>query len=162
MKMQTKAPIARQVISVIVLNEDSVLSRISGLFSARGYNIDSLTVAPIANSEYSRFSIVTSGDQRVINQIVKQLNKLVPVLKVIEHCDMIEKDTVLLKVPICANLSDIDTIAKAYHGIIQDVTDNGVIISATDTPQRINNFINAMGKFKPLEIVRSGVVAIER
>ncbi len=150
-----------QTISVIVLNENSVLSRISGLFSARGYNIDSLTVAPIPNSEYSRFSIVTSGDERVINQIVKQLNKLIPVLKVIEHCDMIEKDTVLVKLPI-KDLSDIDTIAKAYHGIIQDVTNDAVIVSATDTTQRINNFIKAIEKFKPIEIVRSGVVAMER
>ncbi len=150
-----------QTISVIVLNENSVLSRISGLFSARGYNIDSLTVAPIPNSEYSRFSIVTSGDERVISQIVKQLNKLIPVLKVIEHCDMIEKDTALVKLPI-NDLSDIETIAKAYHGIIQDVTNDAVIISATDTTQRINNFIKAIEKFKPIEIVRSGVVAMER
>jgi len=150
-----------QTISVIVLNENSVLSRISGLFSARGYNIDSLTVAPIPNSEYSRFSIVTSGDEEVISQIVKQLNKLIPVLKVIEHCDMIEKDTALVKLPI-KDLSDIETIAKAYHGIIQDVTNEAVIISATDTTQRINNFIKAIEKFKPIEIVRSGVVAMER
>ena len=83
----------REIISVIVQNEDSVLSRISNLFSARGYNIDSLTVAPVPNSEYSRFTIVTVGSGRTIDQIVKQLNKLIPVLKVIEHKNCIEKDT---------------------------------------------------------------------
>ncbi|MDX9797049.1 MAG: acetolactate synthase small subunit, partial [Arcobacteraceae bacterium] len=75
----------RRVVSVIVLNEDNVLSRIVGLFSARGYNIDSLTVAPIPQSKYSRITIVTNGDRRIIDQIVKQLNKLIPVLKVNEH-----------------------------------------------------------------------------
>lgn len=152
----------REVISVIVINKESVLSRIVDLFSARGYNIDSLTVAPIPNSEYSRITIITVGVARVMDQIVKQLNKLVPVLKVIEHKDVIEKDTVLIKIPIEENLSDIDVIARAYNGAIQNVTDEAVVISATDTPQRIENFVNIMEKYKPLEIVRSGVVAMER
>jgi len=152
----------REVLSVIVVNKDSVLSRIVDLFSARGYNIDSLTVAPIPNSEYSRITIITLGVTRVIDQIIKQLNKLVPVLKVIEHKDAIEKDTVLIKVPIDENLSDIDVIARAYNGAIQNVTDDAVVISATDEPHRIENFVNIMEKYKPLEIVRSGVVAMER
>ena len=74
----------REVISVIVQNEDSVLSRISNLFSARGYNIDSLTVAPIVNAEYSRFTIVTNGSARQIDQIVKPLTKLIPVLSTLK------------------------------------------------------------------------------
>ncbi|MFY9094280.1 acetolactate synthase small subunit, partial [Aliarcobacter butzleri] len=97
----------RQVISIVVLNEHNVLSRIVGLFSARGYNIDSLTVAPMADSPYSRMTIVTTGDKRVIDQIVKQLNKLIPVLKVNEHKNVIEKDTVLMKFSVDNNLSDI-------------------------------------------------------
>lgn len=152
----------REVISVIVKNEDSVLSRISNLFSARGYNIDSLTVAPIPDSEYSRFTIVTVGDARTIDQIVKQLNKLVPVLKVLEHKNPIEKDTVLIKIPIDQNLSDIDVLARAYNGAIQNVTDDAIVISATDDPRRIANFIKVIQRFNPLEIVRSGVVAIGR
>ncbi len=152
----------REVLSVIVINRESVLSRIVDLFSARGYNIDSLTVAPIPNSEYSRITIITVGVARVIDQIVKQLNKLVPVLKVIEHKDAIEKDTVLIKVPVEENLSDIDVIARAYNGAIQNVTHDAVVISATDEPHRIENFINIMAKYKPIEIVRSGVVAMER
>jgi acetolactate synthase-1/3 small subunit len=154
--------IARQVISVIVLNEHNVLSRIVGLFSARGYNIDSLTVAPITDSQYSRMTIVTTGDKRVIDQIVKQLNKLIPVLRVNEHKNVIEKDTVLMKFSIDNNLSDIDVIARAYHGTIQNVTDEAIIVSATDSSARIMNFIKVMQKFNPLEVVRSGIVAMER
>ncbi|MBY0540889.1 MAG: acetolactate synthase small subunit [Arcobacteraceae bacterium] len=152
----------RQVISVIVLNEHNVLSRIVGLFSARGYNIDSLTVAPITESQYSRMTIVTTGDKRVIDQIVKQLNKLIPVLRVNEHKNVIEKDTVLMKFSIDNNLSDIDVIARAYHGSIQNVTDDSIIVSATDSSARIMNFIKVMQKFNPLEVVRSGIVAMER
>ncbi|UTJ05217.1 acetolactate synthase small subunit [Arcobacter roscoffensis] len=152
----------RQVISVIVMNENSVLSRIVGLFSARGYNIDSLTVAPIEESEYSRMTIVTTGDKRIIDQIVKQLNKLIPVLKVNEHKNVIEKDTVIMKFSIDNNLSDIDVIARAYHGSIQNVTDEAIIVSATDSSSRIMNFIKIMQKFNPLEVVRSGIVAMER
>jgi acetolactate synthase-1/3 small subunit len=152
----------REVLSVIVVNQDSVLSRIVDLFSARGYNIDSLTVAPIPGSEYSRITIVTIGRARVIDQIVKQLNKLVPVLKVTEHHNVIEKDTVLIKIPLDQNLSDVDVLARAYNGAIQNVTNEAIVISATDEPRRIANFIKVIEKFKPLEIVRSGVVAMER
>ncbi len=152
----------RRVISVIVINEHNVLSRIVGLFSARGYNIDSLTVAPVANSEYSRMTIVTVGDKRVIDQIVKQLNKLIPVLKVNEHRDVIEKETVLIKIPIDQPLSDVEVIARAYNGHIQNVTKDAIVISATDEPYRIANFSAVMEKFNPLEIVKSGVVAMER
>jgi len=152
----------REVISVIVVNRDSVLSRIVDLFSARGYNIDSLTVAPIPNGQYSRITIVTIGSARVIDQIVKQLNKLVPVLKVIEHKDVIEKDTVLIKIPLDQSLSDVDVLARAYNGAIQNVTDEAIVISATDEPNRIANFIKVIEKYNPIEIVRSGVVAMER
>jgi len=153
---------ARRVISVIVINEHNVLSRIVGLFSARGYNIDSLTVAPISNTEYSRMTVVTTGDKRVIDQIVKQLNKLIPVLRVNEHHNVIEKETVLIKIPIDQPLSDIEVIARAYNGHIQNVTEDAIVISATDEPHRIANFTNIKNKFKPLEVVKSGVVAMER
>jgi acetolactate synthase-1/3 small subunit len=152
----------REVLSVIVINKESVLSRIVDLFSARGYNIDSLTVAPIPNTEYSRITIITIGIARTIDQIVKQLNKLVPVLKVIEHKNVIEKDTVLIKIPIEQNLSDVDVLARAYNGHIQNVTEDAIVVSATDDPQRIENLIKVIQKYNPIEIVRSGVVAMER
>ena len=153
----------RRVISVIVINEDSVLSRIIVLFSARGYNLESLTVAPVPQSDYSRMTIVTIGSKRVIDQIVKQLNKLIPVLKVNEHSDVIEKDTVLIKIPIDQDLSDVATLAATYKGSIQNVTEDAIVVSATDEPKRILNFIKVVQKrFNPIEIVRSGVVAMER
>ena len=152
----------REVLSIIVVNKDSVLSRIVDLFSARGYNIDSLTVAPVPNSEYSRITIVTFGKTRTIDQIVKQLNKLIPVLKVTEHKDVIEKDTVLIKIPLDQSLSDVDVLARAYHGSILNVTSDAIVVSATDEPKRIENFIKVIEKYKPIEIVRSGVVAMER
>lgn len=154
--------ITRRVISVVVMNEHNVLSRIIGLFSARGYNIDSLTVAPMNESKYSRMTIVTTGDKRVMDQIVKQLNKLIPVLRVNEHKNVVEKDTVLMKFSINNHLADIDVIARAYNGSIQNVTNEAIIVSATDSAQRIENFISVMQKFNPLEVVRSGIVAIER
>ena len=152
----------REVLSVIVVNKDSVLSRIVDLFSARRFNIDSLTVAPVPDSEYSRITIVTYGKSRTIDQIVKQLNKLVPVLKVTEHKNVIEKDTVLIKIPLNQSLSDVDVLARAYNGAIQNVTSEAIVISATDEAKRIANFIKIIEKYKPLEIVRSGVVAMER
>ncbi|MEA3314547.1 MAG: acetolactate synthase small subunit [Campylobacterota bacterium] len=152
----------REVLSVIVINKDSVLSRIVDLFSARGYNIDSLTVAPIPNSEYSRITIVTYGKARTMDQIVKQLNKLVPVLKVTEHKNVIEKDTVLVKISLEQSLSDIDVLARAYNGSILNVTDDAIVVSATTEPARIEHFIKIIQKYQPIEIIRSGVVAMER
>jgi len=153
----------RRVVSVVVLNEDSVLSRISGLFSARGYNIHSLTVAPIAeNKKYSRITIVTKGDKRISDQITKQLNKLIPVLRVNEHVNFIEKDTVLIKIPIEQSLSDLYVVAKTFNGIVQTITETSIVLSATDDPVRIQNFIKAIQRFKPIEVVRSGSIAIER
>ena len=153
---------ARRVVSVIVVNEASVLSRITDLFSGRGYNITSLTVAPIPESRYSRLTIVTSGSVRVIEQITKQLHKLIPVLRVYEHEDMVEKEMALVKFPITENLSDVNAICEAYNGKIVNVGENVVIAMVSDEPKRIDNFLNAVKRYNPKEIVRSGAVALER
>ncbi len=152
----------RKVISVIVLNEHGVLTRITGLFAARGYNIESLTVAPIPNSKYSRLTIVTNGSPRVIEQIIKQLHKLIPVYKVIEHSELVEKEMVLAKIPLEERLADVEALCRAYNGNIVNIGVDSAIIMAADEPNRIANFINALKRFNPKEIVRSGVVAIER
>lgn len=151
----------RRVISVIVINEASVLSRISGLFSGRGYNIDSLTVAPIPESKYSRITIVTQGSIRVIEQITKQLNKLIPVLKVYEHENLVEKEMALVKFPISESLSDIAALCEAYNGKIVNVGEDVIICNVADIPHRVDNFLKAIKRFHPKEIVRSGVVAME-
>jgi len=152
----------RRVVSVIVINEASVLSRITDLFSGRGYNITSLTVAPIPDSRYSRLTIVTAGSVRVIEQITKQLHKLIPVLRVYEHEDMVEKEMAMIKIPITENLSDINILCEAYNGKIVNTGENTIIAMVTDEPKRIDNFLNAMKRYNPKEIVRSGAVALER
>jgi len=152
----------RRVVSVIVKNEASSLSRITDLFSGRGYNITSLTVAPIPDSEYSRLTIVTSGSIRVIEQITKQLHKLIPVLRVYEHADMVEKEMAMIKIPMNENLSDINALCEAYNGKIVNAGENTVIAMVADEPKRVDNFLNAIKRYNPKEIVRSGAVALER
>lgn len=152
----------RRVISVIVVNEASVLSRITDLFSGRGYNITSLTVAPIPESKYSRLTIVTSGSVRVIEQIIKQLHKLIPVLKVYEHADLVEKEMALVKFPLTEDITEISILCAAYNGKIVNVGDNVIITMVADEPKRVDNFLKIINKYNPKEIVRSGAVALER
>jgi acetolactate synthase-1/3 small subunit len=152
----------RRVISVIVLNESSVLARVTSLFAARGYNIASLTVAPIPDSEMSHITIETNGSPRVMEQITKQLHKLIPVYKVIEHEEMVEKEMVLVKFPITEHLSDIGALCAAYNGGIANVGKEMIITMITDEPKRVQHFIEAAQRYNPYEIVRGGVVAIER
>jgi acetolactate synthase-1/3 small subunit len=152
----------RRVISVIVVNEASVLSRITDLFSGRGYNITSLTVAPIPESKYSRLTIVTSGSVRVIEQITKQLHKLIPILRVYEHADLVEKEMALIKFPVTENISDINTLCEAYNGKIVNVGENVIIAMVADEPKRVENFLKIIKRYNPKEIVRSGAVALER
>ncbi len=152
----------RRVVSVIVINEASVLSRITNLFSGRGYNITSLTVAPIPDTKYSRLTIVTAGSVRVIEQITKQLHKLIPVLRVYEHADIVEKEMALVKFPITENITDIDTLCQAYNGKIVNVGESVIIAMVADEPKRVENFLKAIKRYNPKEIVRSGAVALER
>ncbi len=152
----------RRVVSVIVVNEASVLSRITDLFSGRGYNIESLTVAPIPDSKYSRLTIVTAGSVRVIEQITKQLHKLIPVLRVYDHVDFVEKEMALIKFPITESITDIDILCQAYNGKIVNVGEDMIVAMVADEPHRINNFLKAIKRFNPKEIVRGGAVALER
>lgn len=151
----------RRLISVIVLNEHGVLARISGLFAGRGYNIDSLTVAPIPDTEFSRLSIVTSGDERVLEQIVKQLHKLIPTYKVIEDADFVEKEMALVKIPLGDDLSGLDAILKGYNGKIAESNESYAVLMVVDEANRIDSFIKTIKKFNPIDIVRSGSVLME-
>ncbi len=152
----------RKVISVIVINEDGVLSRIAGLFAGRGYNIESLTVAPIPESNFSRFTIVTKGSPRVLEQITKQLHKLIPTYKVIESQDVVEKEMALVKIPLDTNLSGLDAILKGYNGIVANATEDSLILMGVDDADRISNFLKIIKKFNPTEIVRGGSVSMEK
>ncbi len=152
----------RKVISVIVINEDGVLSRIAGLFAGRGYNIESLTVAPIPESDFSRFTIVTKGSERVLEQITKQLHKLIPTYKVIETQEVVEKEMALVKIPLESNLSGLDAILNGYNGIVANATEDSLILMAVDDANRIGNFLKIIKKFQPTEIVRGGSVSMEK
>jgi len=152
----------RRVISVIVMNESSVLARVTALFAGRGYNIESLTVAPIPESDMSHITIATKGSVKVMEQITKQLHKLIPVYKVIEHEEMVEKEMVLVKFPVEESLSDIQVLCMAYNGGIANVGPNMVIGMVADEPKRVQHFLEAAQRYNPIEVVRGGVVAIER
>ena len=158
--------IQRRVISVIVSNEHGVLSRIASLFAGRGYNIETLTVAPIPDTNLSRFTISTQGNVQIIEQITKQLHKLIPTLKVIEHkeqdIDMIEKEMTLVKFSDNESIADIDAISKAYNGGVVNVGNGTIVVMVADEPFRIKHYLKSIQKYNPIEIVRGGVVAIER
>ena len=151
----------RRVISVIVLNEHGVLSRIAGLFAGRGYNIDSLTVAPIPESEFSRLSIVTSGDERVLEQIVKQLHKLIPTYKVIESGEFVEKEMALVKIPLNESFAGLDAILKAYNGSIVNTNENYIAVMVADDTARIEGLLKTIKKYNPTDIVRGGSVLMD-
>ncbi len=152
----------KKIICVTVINEHSVLARVSGLFAGRGYNIESLSVAPVPNSELSYITITTKGNLKVFEQIVKQLHKLIPVLSVVESEQVLQREMALVKIPTKQLLSEIEALARAYNGIIAEVNEKYIIISANDTPERIDSFLKAVEIFKPKEMIRSGAVAIER
>jgi len=151
----------RRVLSVIVTNEDGVLSRISGLFAGRGYNIDSLTVAPVPKTDFSRLTIVTFGNQRVLEQIVKQLHKLIPTYKVIESGEFVEKEMALVKIPLDEDFNGLDAMLKAYNGTIANSGADFIVIMVADNAGRIENFLKAINKYNPIDTVRSGSVAMD-
>ena len=151
----------KRTITVTVLNEHGVLSRISGLFAGRGYNIESLTVAPILDSNLSRITIATQGDTKVLEQIIKQLHKLIPVLKVLENEQIVEQESLLVNFNSECNLSEISTIFNAFNGRLLEANEKYVIFGACDTHARINTLLSALKTHKPKDITRSGILAIE-
>ncbi|WP_331776060.1 acetolactate synthase small subunit [Sulfurospirillum sp. 1612] len=151
----------RRVLSVIVTNEHGVLSRISGLFAGRGYNIDSLTVAPIPETDFSRLTIVTSGNENVLEQIVKQLHKLIPTYKVIESGEFVEKEMALVKIPLNEDFNGLDAMLKAYNGVIANSGTNFIVVMVADNANRIDDFLKAIKKYNPTDMVRSGSVAMD-
>ncbi|MGP1484639.1 MAG: acetolactate synthase small subunit [Campylobacter sp.] len=151
----------KRVISVIVLNEHGVLSRISGLFAGRGYNIDTLTVAPIPDSTFSRLSIVTSGDERILEQIVKQLHKLIPIYKVIESGEFVEKEMALVKISVNENFAGLEAILKAYNGSVVNTNENCIVVMVCDDTNRVDGFLKTIKKYNPADIVRGGSVLMD-
>ncbi len=153
----------RHIIALLLENEAGALSRVAGLFSARGYNIESLTVAPTEDLSLSRLTIVTRGSDEVIEQITKQLNKLVDVVKV---CDLseathIERELMLIKVRASGkDREEMKRMADIFRGRIIDVTESAYIIELTGSSAKLDAFIAAIDAQLILETVRTGVSGI--
>ncbi|WP_217125624.1 acetolactate synthase small subunit [Hydrogenophilus thiooxidans] len=155
----------RHVIALLVENESGALSRIAGLFSARGYNIESLTVAPTEDESLSRMTIVTTGSDDVIEQITKQLNKLIDTVKVVDISESphIERELMMVKVrAVGPDREELKRLADIFRARIIDVTDTTYVIELTGNQQKLNAFLAAISPGLILETVRSGVCGIAR
>jgi acetolactate synthase-1/3 small subunit len=155
----------RHIISILIENESGALSRVSGLFSARGYNIESLTVAPTEDPSLSRMTIVSIGSDDVIEQITKQLNKLIDVVKVVDLSEAahIERELMLVKVRATGkDREEMKRVADIFRGRIIDVTESSYVIELTGNTAKMSAFLDAIDSSLILETVRTGVCGIGR
>ena len=156
----------RHIISVLMENESGALSRVAGLFSARGYNIESLTVAPTEDPSLSRMTLVTIGSENIVEQIIKQLNKLVDVVKLDDITDgsHIERELMMIKVRASSDnqREEMKRMTDVFRGRILDVTDETYTIELTGTGDKLDAFINAVEGTDIIETVRSGATGIAR
>jgi acetolactate synthase I/III small subunit len=155
----------RHIISIMLENEPGALSRVAGLFSARGYNIETLTVAPTEEPSLSRMTIVTSGSDDVIEQITKQLNKLIEVVKVVDLSEAahIERELMLIKVRATGkDREEMKRLSDIFRGRIIDVTENTYTIELTGTVAKLDAFIEAIEPTSIMETVRTGASGIGR
>jgi acetolactate synthase-1/3 small subunit len=156
----------RHIVSVLMENESGALSRVAGLFSARGYNIESLTVAPTEDPSLSRMTIVTRGSNEIIEQITKQLNKLIDVVKLADITEgrHIERELMLIKVKAddAQQRAEMKRLTDIFRGRIIDVSDATYIIELTGDSNKLDAFIEAIDPANIVETVRSGVTGIAR
>ena len=155
----------RHIISILLENEAGALSRVAGLFSARGYNIETLIVALTEDRSLSRLTIVTSGSDEIIEQITKQLNKLVDVIKVVDLSEAahIERELMLIKVRATGkDREEMKRMADIFRGRIIDVTETTYVIELTGSGSKLDSFIQAIDADLILETVRTGVSGIGR
>jgi acetolactate synthase-1/3 small subunit len=155
----------RHTISVLVENKFGVLTRVTGLFSGRGYNIDSLNVGPTHDPSLSRMTIVTTGDDATVEQICKQLNKLIDVVKVID-CGAgayIDRELVLIKVKTGkSNRAEVAQMAELFRAKVVDVQPDNLTIEITGGEAKVSKFIDLMKGFTILDLTRTGQVALPR
>lgn len=155
----------KHVLSVLVKNSSGVLSRVSGLFSRRGYNIDSLTVGRTEDSKFSRMTITLAEDEDMLEQVKKQLNKLEDVIRVVDFKpdDSIYRELVLIKVKANAeNRSAINETVKIFRSKIVDLSSNTLTIELTGDEKKISALIGLMSEYGIEEVVRTGVTALQR
>lgn len=155
----------KHIISMLMENESGALSRVSGLFSARGYNIHALTVAPTDDETISRLTLVTSGTEQQIEQIVKHLNRLIDVIKVVDITEgnHIERELMLVKLKATGAMrEEIKRLADIFRGSIADVTANIYTVQLVGESQKLDAFLAAVDDSLIVEIVRSGAVGLMR
>ncbi len=155
----------KHIIAVLLENEPGALSRVVGLFSARGYNIESLTVAPTEDPSLSRMTIVTTGSDDVIEQITKHLNRLIEVVKVVDLTEgqHIERELMLIKVRAAGKeREEMKRIADIFRGHIVDVTEKSYTIELTGAAEKLDAFIDSIERSAILETVRTGSSGIGR
>ena len=155
----------RHILSILIENEAGALSRVVGLFSARGYNIDSLTVSTTEDATLSRMTIVTHGSEEVIEQITKHLNKLIEVVKVIDlnESEHIERELMLIKVRASGrDREEMKRMADIFRGRIIDVTEKTYTIELTGTSGKLSAFLDAIDRSVILATVRTGASGIGR
>ena len=155
----------RHILSILVENEAGALSRVAGLFSARGYKIETLTVAPTEDATLSRMTIVTTRSDDVVEQITKQLNKLVDVVKVVDLSEgkHIERELMLVKVHAAGDARQrIMEIATVFRVNIVDVTSSTVTLEATGKPEKLEALLGLLDDFGVVELSRTGRIALGR
>lgn len=155
----------QQTISVLVENQAGVLNRITSLFSRRAFNIDSLAVGVTDDPSVSRITIIVDSGNSVVEQVEKQLNKLVEVIKVrtLDEASMIGRELMILKVSANTRTrSDIMTICNLCGAKVADLSPNSITIEVSDTPDRVNTFEELMRPFHILEVVRTGMIALQK
>jgi acetolactate synthase I/III small subunit len=156
----------RHVLSALVMNQPGVLSHISGMLASRAFNIDSLAVGPTENAKFSRMTFVVNGDARVLDQVRKQLEKIVTVVRVFDYSDEdhVERDLMLIKVRTdsTTHRSEIKELADIFRGRIVDVNSAHVMIEISGQEKKIEAFIDAVRPFGILEMARTGRIALAR
>ncbi|MDD4914730.1 MAG: acetolactate synthase small subunit [Methylococcales bacterium] len=155
----------RHIISILIENESGALSRVSGLFSARGYNIESLTVAPTEDPTLSRMTLVTRGNDEIIEQITKQLNKLIDVVKLIDLAEAVhlERELMLVKIKTTQeSREEVKSMVEIFRGKIIDVTPNSYVVEMTGQSSKLDAFVQSFAEGSIIEVVRSGPTGISR
>ncbi|ACK79145.1 MAG: acetolactate synthase small subunit [Acidithiobacillus sp.] len=155
----------RHIISILLENEAGALSRVAGLFSARGYNIEAMTVAPTHDPSISRMTVATRGSDEIMEQVLKQLNKLVEVVRVHDLTEgpHIERELMLVKVHAMGpDREEVKRLSDIFRGRIIDVTDRSYTMELTGTGEKLDAFIQSLDPGMVIEVVRSGASAISR
>lgn len=169
--MSDNTPIMRNVIAALVTNEPGVLAQVAGMFAARGFNIDSLVVGRTENPELSRMTIVVNGDAAMLEQVRKQLQKLVPVVKVVDYStvDFVERDLMLVQISTSGkepgqrhHRNELIELANVFRAKVVDVSEDQLMIELSGTENKLEAFVDLARPYGIVELARTGVIAMPR